>query len=121
MWANHWNHQAKDCLLWGQCHAFSQGILLTAGGTVRWFTGAWIFFGGEMSKEKIISIFEKKLTEFLIFLQFQVYSSYRLVHAAHKSKKPIFAINIGPTRADKLIDRKLNCKISDVICNNQLS
>lgn len=45
---------------------------------------------------------------------FQVYSGYRFVLRASEMKKPISLLGIGPTRADKLADLKIDAKCSDV-------
>ena len=37
----------------------------------------------------------------------QVYSAFRLVEAAKRSGAKVVAINVGETRADKLLDMKL--------------
>lgn len=37
----------------------------------------------------------------------QVFSAFRLAEAAKKSGAFMIAVNIGPTRADRLLDRKI--------------
>ena len=46
---------------------------------------------------------------------FQVYSGYRFAAAAKEQCKPIAILNIGPTRADKLADVKIDAKCGDVL------
>ena len=46
---------------------------------------------------------------------FQVYSGYRFAAAAKDQHKPVAILNIGPTRADKLADLKIDAKCGDIL------
>ena len=50
-----------------------------------------------------------------VIMIFQVYSGYRFAAAAREQCKPIAILNIGPTRADKLADVKIDAKCGDVL------
>ena len=78
-----------------------------------------IFFGDSVPKE-MVSFIHKRLCEsdslLIIGSSVQVYSSYRFVHAAWEQNKPIAILNIGPTRADKLLPSlKLSVIAGDVL------
>ena len=45
----------------------------------------------------------------------QVYSAFKYVKLANEDNKKIFAVNIGPTRVDHLINHKIEYTVSDVI------
>eukprot|EP01064_Diplonema_japonicum_P004392 TRINITY_DN12859_c4_g1_i1.p1 TRINITY_DN12859_c4_g1~~TRINITY_DN12859_c4_g1_i1.p1 ORF type:complete len:293 (+),score=37.57 TRINITY_DN12859_c4_g1_i1:49-927(+) len=44
-----------------------------------------------------------------------VYSSWRFVKLASKLDLPIYVVNIGPTRADNILDVKLETRVSEVL------
>lgn len=44
-----------------------------------------------------------------------VFSAFRFINQAKEEKKQIGVINIGPTRADKLIDLKIEAKAGDIL------
>jgi NAD-dependent deacetylase sirtuin 4 len=52
---------------------------------------------------------------FTLFSFLKAYSGYRFVLRASEMKKPISILSIGPTRADKLADMKIDAKCSDVL------
>ncbi|KAI8999958.1 DHS-like NAD/FAD-binding domain-containing protein [Gaertneriomyces semiglobifer] len=45
----------------------------------------------------------------------QVFSAYRLVHRAKERKKSVAAISLGPTRADGLLDLKIDAPCSEIL------
>lgn len=50
-----------------------------------------------------------------------VYSSYRIVLQAKEEQKSIAVLNIGPTRADEIVDLKISTKCGDILpelCNS---
>lgn len=51
----------------------------------------------------------------------QVYSGYRFAAAAKDQGKPVAILNIGPTRADKLADLKIDAKCGEVLPNIKLT
>ena len=44
-----------------------------------------------------------------------VFSAFRFINQAKEEKKQIGVINIGPTRADKLIAMKIEAKAGDIL------
>ena len=44
-----------------------------------------------------------------------VFSAYRFINQAKEARIPIGVINIGPTRADKLLDLKIEAKAGDIL------
>jgi len=77
-----------------------------------------VFFGDNVRKE-IVEECKQKVSEaeavLTVGTTLQTYSSYRLALQAQKEGKPIFIINIGPTRADKLADYKIGSLASLVL------
>ena len=63
---------------------------------------------------KIFNFIMLDLFHSIFLCLFQVYSGYRFVLRASEMKKPISLLGIGPTRADKLADLKIDAKCSDV-------
>ncbi|XP_015779547.1 PREDICTED: NAD-dependent protein lipoamidase sirtuin-4, mitochondrial-like [Acropora digitifera] len=78
-----------------------------------------IFFGDSVPKGTVSFIHERLFESdslLIIGSSVQVYSSYRFVHAAWEQNKPIAILNIGPTRADKLLPTlKLSVIAGDVL------
>ena len=77
-----------------------------------------VFFGDNVPKEDK-EIVNKRLTESNAMLVFgsslQVFSSYRLILAAHEQQKPIGIVNIGPTRGDHLASFKISAIAGDIL------
>lgn len=44
-----------------------------------------------------------------------VFSGYRIVLQAVEERKKIVIVNIGPTRADKLVNYKISTKCGDIL------
>ena len=64
----------------------------------------------------------RKFRNFTVsFLYFQVYSGYRFAAAAKDQHKPVAILNIGPTRADKLADLKIDAKCGDILPKIELT
>ena len=63
---------------------------------------------------KIYNSIMLELFHSIFLCLFQVYSGYRFVLRASEMKKPISLLGIGPTRADKLANLKIDAKCSDV-------
>lgn len=77
-----------------------------------------VFFGDNVPRPRVDFVFDKvKESDSLLVLgsSLEVYSGYRFVNAAHEQKKPIAIVSIGPTRADKLADIKINTKCSEIL------
>lgn len=60
---------------------------------------------------------------FVIGSSLTVYSSYRIILQAKEEGKGIAILNIGPTRADNLVNLKVATKCGDILpelCNSLL-
>ena len=55
-----------------------------------------------------------------ICVQFQVYSGYRFVHRAKCLGKKIAIVNIGQTRADDIVNLKVEACCSEVLAKLQV-
>lgn len=57
------------------------------------------------------------LDNFLVVIgsSLYVFSAFRFINQAKEERKPIAVINIGATRADKLIDLKIEAKAGDIL------
>ncbi|XP_062593060.1 NAD-dependent protein lipoamidase sirtuin-4, mitochondrial-like [Saccostrea cucullata] len=83
-----------------------------------------IFFGDNVPKSTVNFVFEKvqECDKVLVIgSSLEVYSGYRFALRASEMKKPISLLNIGPNRADKLADLKIDAKCSDVLKQVTLS
>lgn len=79
---------------------------------------AVVFFGEAVPKDRIKRSMEK-LTEsggvLVVGSSLMVFSGYRYCRAAAELKIPIAAVNLGKTRADPLIQLKLQAECSEVL------
>ncbi|GFR94750.1 NAD-dependent protein deacylase [Elysia marginata] len=76
------------------------------------------FFGDNVPKSIVHEVLEKMFHSDAVLVlgsSLEVYSGYRFVHRAHGHGMKIAVVNIGPTRADKLIDVKVSAKCGDVL------
>mmetsp|Transcript_6324 Transcript_6324/g.7699 ORF Transcript_6324/g.7699 Transcript_6324/m.7699 type:complete len:329 (+) Transcript_6324:128-1114(+) len=79
-----------------------------------------VFFGGTVSPEVKARSFRMvdNCDQILIVgSSVTVYSSFRLCRAAKQQGKPVVAINIGETRADDMLDLKIESRCGDVLSN----
>lgn len=77
-----------------------------------------IFFGDNVPVQVVDRVYELvKSADCLLVAgsSLYVYSGYRFVHRAKTIGKKIVIINIGPTRADDIVDLKIDAKCSDVL------
>ncbi|KAL4223966.1 NAD-dependent protein lipoamidase sirtuin-4 [Mactra antiquata] len=76
------------------------------------------FFGDNVAKH-VVDFVRQKVDECdsVLFAgtSLQVYSGYRFAATAQDKNKPIAILNIGPTRADKIAQLKINAKCGDVL------
>lgn len=76
------------------------------------------FFGDNVPLERV-QLVKKSLTasDGLLILgsSLSVFSGYRIVLQAIEEKKKVAIVNIGPTRADKLINFKISAKCGDIL------
>ncbi|CAL2051688.1 unnamed protein product [Caenorhabditis brenneri] len=76
------------------------------------------FFGDNVPWSKVEYCYEKvDEADGILALgtSLAVLSGFRFVHHANMHKKPLFIVNIGPTRADHMVTMKVDYKISDVL------
>lgn len=76
------------------------------------------FFGDNVPKSTVQEVLEKMFCSDAVLVlgsSLEVYSGYRFVHKAHGHGMKIAIINIGPTRADKIVDVQVNAKCGDVL------
>lgn len=70
-----------------------------------------VFFGDNVPKERVAEASDaihRAAGLLVVGSSLMVYSGYRFVELAHQSGKPVFAINQGSTRADKLWQFKIS-------------
>lgn len=77
-----------------------------------------VFFGDNVPKERVEKV-RSEVSEsdavFVLGSSLTVYSSYRIILQAKEEKKEVAILNIGPTRADNIVDIKISTKCSDVL------
>jgi NAD-dependent SIR2 family protein deacetylase len=69
-----------------------------------------VFFGESVPQDRVVRCMRAVLradATLVLGSSLMVYSGYRFVHAAAEAGKPIAAVNLGLTRADKLLDLKI--------------
>ena len=77
-----------------------------------------VFFGDNVRGSVVDRCYEKvEESDLLLVLgsTMEVYSSFRFARRAHDLGIPIVSVNLGRTRADKLIDVKLECQLTDFV------
>eukprot|EP01135_Chromosphaera_perkinsii_P003084 Nk52_evm31s234 gene=Nk52_evmTU31s234 len=98
-------------------NAFKIPSCLDCGGILK---PSVVFFGENVPKPVVQSAFEYvENANALIVLgtSLQVYSGFRFARMAHQNKKPILMVNIGPTRADELVSKKIETAVSDIFAS----
>lgn len=76
------------------------------------------FFGDNVPLERVQLVKQSvTLSDGLLVLgsSLSVFSGYRIVLQAVEEGKKVAIVNIGPTRADKLIDFKISAKCGDIL------
>ncbi|RUS82353.1 hypothetical protein EGW08_009868, partial [Elysia chlorotica] len=76
------------------------------------------FFGDNVPKTTVHFVLEKLFNSDAVLVlgsSLEVYSGYRFALRAHDRGIKIAVVNIGPTRADKLVDVKVSAKCGDVL------
>ncbi|XP_013167852.1 PREDICTED: NAD-dependent protein deacylase Sirt4-like [Papilio xuthus] len=77
-----------------------------------------VFFGDNVPKERVEKVRNEVSESDAIFVlgsSLTVYSSYRIILQAKEEKKEVAILNIGPTRADNIVDIKISTKCSDIL------
>ncbi|XP_014357358.2 NAD-dependent protein deacylase Sirt4 [Papilio machaon] len=79
-----------------------------------------VFFGDNVPKERVEKVRSEVSDSDAIFVlgsSLTVYSSYRIILQAKEEKKEVAILNIGPTRADNIVDIKISTKCSNILMN----
>ena len=104
-----------DAALDGEFNDFQIPICESCGGVMK---PNVVFFGDNVPREKVTQVFTQ-LSEadglLIVGSSLMVFSGYRFVRRAHEMQMPIAAINQGVTRADDLIDLKIEASCSKVL------
>ncbi|WP_166254616.1 NAD-dependent protein deacetylase [Marinobacter salicampi] len=77
-----------------------------------------VFFGDNVPKPRVTAAFQAlDASDGLLVIgsSLMVYSGYRFCRRAHEQGKPIATLNLGRTRADGIVDLKLNARISETL------
>ncbi|GMT32668.1 hypothetical protein PFISCL1PPCAC_23965, partial [Pristionchus fissidentatus] len=79
-----------------------------------------VFFGDNVPREDVDFCYEKVHVEesdgiLVLGSSLSVMSGYRFVHHASLRGLPIFMVNIGPSRADKLVTHRIHCTASMIV------
>lgn len=77
-----------------------------------------VFFGDNVPRQRVDKV-KQCVTEsdslLVLGSSLTVFSAYRVVLQALEEKKHICIVNIGPTRADKEVEFKINTKCGDIL------
>lgn len=79
-----------------------------------------IFFGDNVPKNRVEEVRNQVSASDAIFVlgsSLTVYSSYRIILQAKEEGKEVAILNIGPTRADNLVNLKVSAKCGDILPN----
>ncbi|CAG4933257.1 unnamed protein product [Colias eurytheme] len=82
-----------------------------------------VFFGDNVPKARVEKVKSEVTNSDAIFVlgsSLTVYSSYRIILQAKEEGKKIAVLNIGPTRADDIVDIKVSTKCGEILtelCN----
>ncbi|XP_075983496.1 sirtuin 4 [Anticarsia gemmatalis] len=77
-----------------------------------------VFFGDNVPKARVDLIRNQVSSSDAVFVlgsSLTVYSSYRIILQARDENKKIAILNIGPTRADDIVDIKVSTKCGDIL------
>ncbi|XP_034828275.1 NAD-dependent protein deacylase Sirt4 isoform X1 [Maniola hyperantus] len=77
-----------------------------------------IFFGDNVPKERVEKVRSQVSASDAVFVlgsSLTVYSSYRIVLQAKEENKEVAVLNIGPTRADNIVDLKISTKCGEIL------
>jgi len=77
-----------------------------------------VFFGDYVPKQRVYSALDTlKASDGLLVIgsSLMVYSGFRFCRYAREWSKPMATLNLGRTRADSLVDLKLNARISETL------
>ena len=79
-----------------------------------------VFFGDFVPKDRVYSALDTlKASDGLLVIgsSLMVYSGFRFCRYANEWNKPIATLNLGRTRAEDLVDLKLNARIGETLAS----
>lgn len=79
-----------------------------------------VFFGDNVPKQRVEEVRNQVSSSDAVFVvgsTLTVYSSYRIILQAKEAKKEVALLNIGPTRADDIVNIKVSTKCGDILPN----
>lgn len=82
-----------------------------------------VFFGDNVPRDRVEQVRQQVSGSDAVFVlgsSLTVYSSYRIILQAKEEKKKVAVLNIGPTRADDIVDLKVSTKCGEILtdlCN----
>lgn len=77
-----------------------------------------VFFGDNVPRERVAQVFaqlEQSDALLVVGSSVMVYSGFRFCRQAHKAGQSLAVLNLGRTRADPLVDLKLNTRIAEAL------
>lgn len=77
-----------------------------------------MFFGDNIPKTRVLKVndFVKDCDSLLVMgSSLFVYSGYRIILETKSANKPVAIVNIGPTRADDLVDIKIEARFGEIL------
>ena len=77
-----------------------------------------VFFGGTVSEPTLAAawaLFDRADVLLVVGSSLTVYSGFRFVRRAHESNRPVALVNLGPTRADALVQAKVAGQAGEVL------
>jgi len=77
-----------------------------------------VFFGDTVPRKRVaaaMEALEQSDAMLVVGSSLMLYSDYRFCEGAHRSGKPIAAVNIGRTRADHLFEVKIERPCAEVL------
>lgn len=77
-----------------------------------------IFFGDNVPKKRVEKVRNEVSASDAVFVlgsSLTVYSSYRIILQAKEENKEVAVLNIGPTRADDIVDLKISTKCGEIL------
>jgi NAD-dependent SIR2 family protein deacetylase len=77
-----------------------------------------VFYGENVPRDRVadaLQALEAADAVLVVGSSLMVFSGYRFVHAAARAGKPVAAVNLGRTRADPLLDLKVEAPCADAL------
>jgi NAD-dependent SIR2 family protein deacetylase len=77
-----------------------------------------VFFGGTVPEQTLAAawtLFDRGDVLLVVGSSLTVYSGFRFVRRAHESQRPVALVNLGPTRADELVQARVAGHAGEVL------